>query len=452
VWRLVGVVAIAIALCAAAPAGAPALPPAQPVFVVVLENKDYDQTFAPGSSAPYLAKTLRAKGMTLPNYYGIGHESLDNYIAMVSGQAPNPVTQADCQVFQEFFPGIPTGDGQYIGSGCVYPAAVKTIADQLGAAGRTWKGYMEDMANGGPGEPKSCRHPALNSPDETQKAEAGDQYAARHNPFVYFHSIIDSPACAQNDVDYRELATDVRSPRTTPSFAMIVPNLCNDGHDDPCVDDKTRPGGLPKAGAWLQREIPKLLHSAGFRDDSLLIVTFDEADDDGSACCDEQPGPNTPNPAGPMPGPGGGRVGAVLISPFVRPGTVVSTAFNHYSLLRSTEDLFGLPHLGYAARAGLVPFGSDVFNRTPALRIRVSPRRLPLRRRHALRIKANRQARVYFGGACRRKPRTTNLKGGLRIRVRARHRGGCRILAKRPAWRSTRARVRVVRVRDELRH
>src|SRR5204862_7414449 len=144
--------------------------------------------------------------------------------------------------------------------GCVYPSQVKTIADQLSARGLKWKGYMEDMKT-------PCRHPALGAVDDTQKAEVGDQYATRHNPFMYFHSIIDSPDCAKDVLDYRELAKDMRSPRTTPSYALIVPNLCNDGHDDPCVDDKSHPGGLPKINAWLRREVPKLLASPGYRDD-----------------------------------------------------------------------------------------------------------------------------------------------------------------------------------------
>jgi len=406
----------------------------------VLENKDYDQTFGHGSKAPYLANTLRSQGLSLPNYYAIGHESLDNYIALVSGQAPNPVTQADCQAYQEFTPALPASDGQYVGMGCVYPSQVKTIADQLSARGLKWKGYMEDMK-------PPCRHPALGAVDDTQKAEVGDQYATRHNPFMYFHSIIDSPDCAKDVLDYRELAKDVRSPRTTPSYALIVPNLCNDGHDDPCVDDKSHPGGLPKINAWLRREMPKLLASPGYRDDGLLIVTFDESDTDGSACCDEQHGPNTPNPAGPTPGPGGGRTGAVLISPFIRPGSVVSTPFNHYSLLRSMENLFGLSHLGYAGPAGLRAFGGDVYNATPRLRIRPSRQTLALRRRRTLRIRTNSPARIYFGGRCRRKPRSTSSAGLLRIKVRPRHRGRCRILAKRSAWRSARTSLRVVRVR-----
>jgi hypothetical protein len=447
VTRFAATLVAALALGGALPARASALPPIKHVFVVVLANKDYAQTFARGSKAPYLARTLRAEGLTLTHYYAIGHLSLDNYIAMISGQAPNPVTQADCQFFQEFVPAIATSDGQYIGMGCVYPSKVKTIADQFAVRGIRWKGYMEDMANGGPGQARSCRHPPLNGRDETQRAKVGDQYASRHNPFVYFHSIIDSRASAKNDVDYRKLARDLRSLRTTPSYAMIVPNLCRDGHDDPCVNDKSHPGGLPKINAWLRREIPKLLASPGFRDDGLVIVTFDEAESDGSACCNERHGPNTPNPAGPIPGPGGGRVGAVLISPFVRPGSVVSTPYNHYSLLRSLENLFRLPHLGYAGQAGLKPFGSDVYNATPRLRIRLNRQTLPLLRRRPLRIRTNSPARVYFGGRCRRKPRSTDDRGRLRIKVRARHRGRCRILAKRRAWRRARIAVRVVRVR-----
>ena len=112
---------------------------------------------------------------------------------MVSGQAPNIQTQADCQIYTDFVPGLPAPDGQVIGQGCVYPAAVQTIANQLEDSGCTWRGYMQDMANSAPAQPASCRHPDLNSRDNTQTATATDQYAARHNPFVYFHSIIDSP-------------------------------------------------------------------------------------------------------------------------------------------------------------------------------------------------------------------------------------------------------------------
>ena len=81
------------------------------------------------------------------------------------------------------------------------------------------------------------------------------------------------------------------------------------------------------------------------------ILGDDESADDSSACCTEPTGPNTRAPGGN--GPGGGRVGAVLVSPFIKPGTTPSAAYNHYSLLRTIEDLFGLPHLGEAAQPGL---------------------------------------------------------------------------------------------------
>ena len=121
------------------------MPHVNHVFIIVLENENADSTFGPHTAAPYLAHTLRGQGAFLPNYYAIGHESLDNYIAMVSGQAPNTQTQADCMVYTNFKPGTPTSDGQYRGTGCVYPAPVATIANQLEAAGHTWKGYMDDM-------------------------------------------------------------------------------------------------------------------------------------------------------------------------------------------------------------------------------------------------------------------------------------------------------------------
>src|SRR4051812_5480483 len=175
------------------PGPPPAPPPFKHVFVITLENKGFDETFGPTSPAPYLAHDLTAKGQLLTQYYGIGHASLDNYIAMVSGQAPNIVTQADCPYYFNVLPGVIAPNGQAIGQGCVYPTTVKTVANQLETAGRTWKGYMEDMGT-------ACRHPALNSADTTQQAKVGDQYAARHNPFVYFHAVTDSPSCAADDV------------------------------------------------------------------------------------------------------------------------------------------------------------------------------------------------------------------------------------------------------------
>jgi hypothetical protein len=329
------------------------------VWVIVLENKSYEETFGASSPATYLNHTLVPAGVLLREYYGTGHLSLDNYISMTSGQAPNPQTQADCPYYTDFV--SPTGgaldaNGQVLGTGCVYPKTVLTIGDQLQRAGLSWKGYMEDM-----GTP--CRHPALNAQDDTQQAEVGDQYAARHNPFVYFHSVIDDPAnCAAHVVDLSNLSHDLASTGTTPRFSFITPNLCNDGHDSPCVDGK--PGGLTSADAFLQEWVPKITSSPAFGKDGVLIVMFDESDatsnPDTRSCCNEPSGLNTPQPG--IFGQGGGRMGAVVLSNrFVRAGTISDVPYNHYSLLRSLEDMYGLSHLGYAGQQGLQPFGADVF-------------------------------------------------------------------------------------------
>ena len=329
------------------------------IFVVILENEDAEVTFGDGSPAPYLAQTLPSQGQLLTQYYGIGHQSLDNYIAMLSGQAPNVDTQADCQFFTDFAPATPPvidANGQAVGQGCVYPAAVTTVADQLESAGLIWRGYMEDM-----GTP--CRHPAVGAQDDIQQAEVGDQYAARHNPFMYFHSIIDDNAsCQQHVVDLSALTADLAGASTTANLSFITPNLCHDGHDSPCVD--AQPGGLVSANAFLEEWVPKILDSPAFKADGLLVVTFDEAEfgdpSSATACCGEVPGPNSPLPGGD--GPGGGRVGAVVVSPFTAPGSVNDTPYNHYALLRTIEDAFGLEHLGFAGASTLHALGPDVFN------------------------------------------------------------------------------------------
>ena len=83
---------------------------------------------------------------------------------------------------------------------------------------------------------------------------------------------------------------------------------------------------------------------------------------DATACCNETPGLNTINPGGTTIGPGGGRTGAVLISQFIRPGSVNDTPYNHYAMLRSIEDIFALTYLGFAGQPGLQAFGADVYN------------------------------------------------------------------------------------------
>lgn len=351
------------AACVATPA--PAAPPVRHVFIIMLENESYSVTFGPQSIAPYLAHELPKQGAMLTNYYGVGHYSLDNYIAMISGQAPNPATQSDCAIHSEFVATAkkPGAYGQLPGTGCVYPKSVSTLANQLTQAGYSWKAYMEDMGADPSRESATCGHVAIGAPDITEHATPKDQYAAKHDPFVYFHSIIDDAKyCSSHVVNLDHLTADLSHEKTTPNFSYITPNLCHDGHDAPCKNGE--PGGLISADAFLHSWVPRIVNSPAFKKDGLLIITFDEGTD-GSACCHEKGLPGGPQPGGKI-GPGGGKIGAVLLSPFIAPGTVSKVEYNHYSLLRTLETIFRLPYLGYANDSQLHTFGGDVFTAHPA--------------------------------------------------------------------------------------
>jgi hypothetical protein len=339
------------------------LPPVGHVFIIVLENESASVTFGPNSPAPYLAKSLTSEGAYLPNYHATGHLSNDNYIAMISGQAPNTDTQTDCQTFSNFPADLQGSYGQQEGLGCVYPGDIKTIAGQLDNAGLSWADYDESMGNDPTREPSVCAHPAVGGQDNTQSETATDAYATRHNPFVYFHSIIDDTTLCDTHVVNLDLLPHALSKASlTPNYVFITPDLCGDGHDATC-SDKSRPGGFAGIEQFLQEWVPKITGSPAFKQqDGLLLVTFDEAaTSDTSSCCGEIPGPGSATPG--LSGPGGGDTGAVLLSPCIKPGTVSQTAYNHYTMLRSVEDIFKLSHLGYAGLPGEQTFGSDIFNK-----------------------------------------------------------------------------------------
>jgi hypothetical protein len=348
------------------------------VFIIVLENESSESTYL-NNPHPYLGKVLQRKGTLLENYYATGHLSQDNYISMISGQAPNPLTSADCPLYLDFnlstAPAPLDKNGQAIGVGCVYPSNVKTLADQLSAKHISWRGYMDGMGNNPAREQRRCGIPKTDAlrRDMTQSATVGDMYAARHNPFVYFHSLIDSGLCRKHVVPLTEMTKDLKRVATTPRFAFITPDLCNDGHDTNCVGADAKgghKGGLASVDNFLQVWVPKILKSPAWKKGAILMVTADESETgDATACCGEQPGPTNPMPG--IFGPGGGKIGTLVIGKCVAPGKRVRTPYNHYSLLRSLEDLYGIRtggtdghgHLGYAAASGLRAFGRDLFSR-----------------------------------------------------------------------------------------
>jgi phosphatidylinositol-3-phosphatase len=364
------------------------LPPIKHVWIIMLENESYGYTFGSAGHkfAPYLTKTLPKDGAMIKNYYGTGHDSLDNYVAMVSGQAGNYEMNEDCQYYTPFvqFGGEVfdkwTKDGQLSGGGCVFPKEVKTVGTQLTNKHLTWTEYAQDMGN----DPKrdgsvrtsngpACGHPKLNAADKTDyEAPANDSYATRHNPWVYFRSVLDAKGgyCDKHDLSLKPLAKDLRSVKTTPNFSFITPNTCFDGHDWPkCQNGE--PGRLPRIEQFLKEWVPKIEASPAYKQNGMIFITFDESgeDNNASACCGMTDSLGFSSPAHPnlnengLYGPGGGRVGGIVLSKYVKPGTVSTHAYNHFGFLKTVEQLFHLSYLGDAKMSQTHYFGSDVFTR-----------------------------------------------------------------------------------------
>ena len=245
----------------------------QHVFVIVEENKEYGDVIG-NAQAPYINKLAQTYA-TADNYYGVAHPSEPNYIALTSGST-NGVT-SDC---------TPP-------SSCLHQ--VPNIADNIEKSGRTWKAYAESM-------PSNCY--AYNT----------GEYATKHVPFLYYTDILNNQArCTDHVVPFTQLTTDLQSVNTTPNFAFISPNLCNDMHD--C--------SVAQGNNWLAANVPTILNSKAFTtENSLLIITWDE-------------GEVTSN-----------HIPTILIGSNIKQhyhGS--STQYNHYSLLHTIEQQWKLPTL-----------------------------------------------------------------------------------------------------------
>jgi hypothetical protein len=178
-----------------------------------------------------------------------------------------------------------------------HPLAQQSIFGQLAAAGSSWKSYEESM-------PHNC----ATSPS--------GNYAVKHNPAAYFTAIRTS--CGVDDVPLSPaLANDIAA-GALPAFSFVTPNLCDDTHD--C--------SVSTGDKWLATWVPRILAGPNYRaGNTLVVVTWDEGDS------------------------GNNHIPTIVVAPSVRPGTVAGAALNHYSLLRTTEDLLGVGHLGGAASA-----------------------------------------------------------------------------------------------------
>jgi phosphatidylinositol-3-phosphatase len=286
------------------------------VFVISLASPGYEAAFGPANAQmPYLAGTLRAQGDLLSGYTLLDKSWLANSFASIAGQKPTPAAEQDCPDYEA----------------CVFPVETLSYVDQLATAQFSWRGYFEDMADP-TGKPASCVRP---EPGATETPAPGG-YSPILNPFIYFHTLLDLGECSANDVPLTELEKDLRKAEKTPNFSYISPNLCNAG----VAPGQCAPGtpeGAAAADAWLSTWVPKILASPAFKADGLLVLSFGAAN----------PVPN-PDPAQPPTPPTSLKTGALLVSPFVTPGSTDATKYDPYTLLATYEDLFGLNRLDQA--------------------------------------------------------------------------------------------------------
>jgi hypothetical protein len=306
--------------------------PIQHVFLISLASPGYDAAFGAAPQMPYLATTLRPQGVLLSNYSLLDEAALPNAIATVSGQPPNDQTRADCAVYSEFPAGAQANARGIVGgSGCIYPVETVTFSDQLIGARLHWHAYMEGMADE-TGQPDSCVQPEPNAADTPPTGG----YAARLNPFAYFHSLLDLGDCTENDVPLGELEGDLKKVETTANFNYVSPNLCNAGIGGQCPAGA--PDGAAAADAFLSAWVPKILASPAYKQDGLLIVAFGQvnpgalADPAAAAAIGDPP-----------------KAGALALSRFVSPGGTDGAAYDPYSLERTLADLFRLSPLAAAA-------------------------------------------------------------------------------------------------------
>jgi len=285
----------------------PSTTPAQAAFkhvwIVALTGHTMDEAFADPSPMPYLSGTLRPKGLLLSGYKPALPGGLANLIALVSGQRPTAEQRGGCPAYDDVDLQARTG--------CVFAKDVETLPGQLTAAGKTWRAYVEDSDAAQP--PDTCRHPAPGGALEPVMAR---------NPYLFFHAIADSPDCAANTAGTSRLIPDSEDAESAPTLSLVIPNACHDGADQPCAEGA--PAGAGAADAWLKEQLAPLLASKAYRDDGLVVLTFDA-------------GPDATKP-----------VGALLISDAVDAGATDDGDYRPANLLRTLEDGFALDPLGRA--------------------------------------------------------------------------------------------------------
>jgi acid phosphatase len=268
------------------------------VFIVALEN----QSFANATGGmPFLNKLAGRYGLAV-NYFANTHPSIGNYFWMTTGQNI-------------------TNDSNFAGT-----VSADNIIRQLNLSGKTWRSYAEGLPSIG--------------------YIGGDQYpyVKRHNPFAYLTDVVNNPAQANNIVPFSQFAIDLAN-NQFPNYAFIIPNQYHNSHDcPPSIPSCTNADKLTTADQWLQQNIDPLIASAAFRQNGLLVITFDESENADTAN-------------------GGGHVITVVISSQAKQGFQANTLYQHQSLLRTVDEALGVStHPGAAATAANM---SEFFTTTP---------------------------------------------------------------------------------------
>lgn len=329
--------------CFATIAGATVVPHYDHIFVILEENRSLDEIVG-GPDTPEITRLAKTYGLA-DNFFAIRHPSEPNYIVLVGGDTF----------------GIRDDDAFYCGPGKVDPGCNSSakpgyvdhtvtgdnLTLQLRKAGLTWKGYFESLP-----EPGSLAYHAP-SPQVPVSGQPDALYAVKHNGFMTFKNVQDDPDRARKIVGFDVLEHDIAA-GTLPNFSHIVPNQCNDmhglkGHDVPedCVSKSK--GLLVRADKTVGKLVTDIMHSAQWRapGNSAIVITFDEGDKAeekaGAAlgCCGT-------DPADPD-HPGGGHIPTIVITNHGPRALHDATPYNHYSLLRTIEDAFGIrQHLRHA--------------------------------------------------------------------------------------------------------
>lgn len=286
-FRSVPLAVLALTLGSAGAQPAPA--PFSHVFVIVLENKGFDRVIG-NPQLPVINRLAREYGLAT-NSTGMGHPSLPNYVALISGS---------------------TGGSRSDDSGQSF--AQPSLPDELEAAGRSWKGYFQALPHAGFAGPQAGQ-PAV--------------YAKKHNPFMLFPAIAGVPGRAARTVPLDQLSADL-SAGTAPDYAMVVPDLCHDLHGAlPC---RSTAGLNRDADAFVDTWVRAIQTSPAWTGNAAIVITFDEAE--------------VTDTRG-----GGGRIPTIVIARQGPRGVQSGRPYNHASLLRTLTDAWGLQPLGEGAKA-----------------------------------------------------------------------------------------------------